>query len=99
MKSKSRNYLFLLSLFVLPALTSCGFVHPGLLHTQADFDRMKAKVDAKISPWIDGYSKTTSVVNLGYGHEPSYGFSVAQSIVVVTMVCSYTEMFTTRTRK
>ena len=67
MKSKSRNSLFLLSLFVLPALTSCGFVHPGLLHTQADFDRMKAKVAAKISPWIDGYNKLMSVVNLSYG--------------------------------
>ena len=67
MKSKSRNALFLLSLFILPALTSCGFVHPGLLHTQADFDRMKAKVAANISPWIDGYNKLTSVVTLGYG--------------------------------
>ena len=71
MKSKSRNSLFLLSLFVLlPALTSCGFVHPGLLHTQADFDRMKAKVAAKISPWIEGYGQLTGVVQLGYGPRP-----------------------------
>jgi hypothetical protein len=32
------------------------FVHPGLLHVQADFDRMSQKVAAKASPWIDGWN-------------------------------------------
>jgi hypothetical protein len=32
-----------------------SFIHPGGLHTQADLDRMKARVAAGESPWIDGW--------------------------------------------
>lgn len=33
------------------------FVHPGLLHTQADFDRMKQMVNAGTRPYLDGYNQ------------------------------------------
>ena len=33
------------------------FVHPGLLHTQDDLDRIKAKVNAGEEPWMSGWNK------------------------------------------
>ncbi len=33
-----------------------GFVHPGLLHTMADLDRMKSMVMAGAEPYLDGYN-------------------------------------------
>jgi fibronectin type 3 domain-containing protein len=33
------------------------FTHPGALHTQADFDRMKAKIAAGASPWKETYDQ------------------------------------------
>jgi hypothetical protein len=43
------------------------FAHPGLLHTEADFTRMRAKVDAGAQPWLSGWNALTasSRTNLG----------------------------------
>ena len=33
------------------------FMHPGMLHKQSDFDRMKTNVDANAAPWKAGGDK------------------------------------------
>ncbi|MER5999756.1 AbfB domain-containing protein [Nonomuraea angiospora] len=51
---------------VLPAALPIGpaaagaFKHPGLLHTQADFDRMRAQVNAGAQPWKAGWDRLTA---------------------------------------
>jgi regulation of enolase protein 1 (concanavalin A-like superfamily) len=37
-----------------------AFVHPGLMHTQADLDRMAAKVAANAQPWTNGWIVLTA---------------------------------------
>lgn len=50
-----------------------GFVHPGMMHTQADFDRIKAKLAAKESPYVEGYAKlmANSHAQLTYSPAPT----------------------------
>lgn len=42
-----------------PAMQT-AFVHPGLLNTEADFARMKAKVALGAEPWASAYKALTS---------------------------------------
>ncbi|MBO0950849.1 cellulose binding domain-containing protein [Fibrella forsythiae] len=50
----------LLLLSVACSLKAQSFVHPGLLHKQADFDRMKSKVNAGAQPWKAGWDVLTA---------------------------------------
>ena len=45
------------------ASTTCarsGIAHPGMLHSAADFARMKTKVKSGVQPWLDGWNKLTA---------------------------------------
>lgn len=43
-----------------PTAQPRAFTHPGLLHTEADFARMREKVAAKAQPWLDGWNALIS---------------------------------------
>jgi len=47
------------------------FVHPGLLHSQADFDRMKVKVNASAEPWLSGWNKLIANSHSQLSYNPS----------------------------
>lgn len=55
-----------------PIDQSKTFVHPGMLHSQSDFDRIKAKVDAGTQPWMDGWNMliNNSHAQLSYNPNP-----------------------------
>jgi hypothetical protein len=57
MISRSRAALFAFAVLIALAVSAQAqpFVHPGGLHSQTDLDRMKARVAAGESPWIDGW--------------------------------------------
>ena len=44
----------------VPAASPKTIVHPGLLHTEADFARMRDKVTAKAQPWLAGWTALIS---------------------------------------
>lgn len=48
--------------YTLPALLglSNAFAHPGMLHTDVDFERMVTKVEANATPWITSWDMLTS---------------------------------------
>lgn len=50
-----------------------GFVHPGALHTQADFDRAIAKIEAGENPWAAAFDRlmTSKHVDLNWKSNPT----------------------------
>src|SRR5690349_12211298 len=66
-------FILALCLFLLTGLVQAApatFTHPGLLHTEADFTRMRAKVAIGASPWIEGWNALTSNPRSGLGWNP-----------------------------
>lgn len=78
------SFLLLCCCLVMPAAAAeKPFVHPGLLHRQEDFDRMKEKVAQAAEPWKAGWERLvnnphsslkwkprpTAVIFRGTGHK------------------------------
>jgi len=55
-----------------PTAKKFAFIHPGGLHTQADFDRMKVKIAMGAQPWKGSWDKllTSSEAQLGWSAAP-----------------------------
>ena len=49
-----------LTAYTPPAPVAGAFLHPGLLNTAADFQRMRTNVALGIQPWLSGYQAMTS---------------------------------------
>lgn len=47
------------------------FTHPGCLSTQADLDRMKAKVAANAHPWVDSWTILTANSHSSLSYNPN----------------------------
>lgn len=48
-----------------------GFIHPGILHTQADFDRVKEKLATGQEPWAAAYEKLMSSPHVDLNWRPA----------------------------
>jgi len=48
-----------------------AFVHPGLMHTEPDFVRMRAKISAAEQPWVAGWNALTSSSRARLGATPN----------------------------
>jgi len=47
------------------------FAHPGLMHTEADFTRMRTKIAAGEQPWVAGWNALTSSSRAGLWSTPN----------------------------
>ncbi|HKX42952.1 MAG TPA: LamG-like jellyroll fold domain-containing protein [Burkholderiaceae bacterium] len=53
------------------AAATRSFVHPGLMHTEADFARMREKANAGVQPWKAGWDALTSSSRAGLWSVPN----------------------------
>ena len=55
-----KEYLSVVALLFALCIDAQNFIHPGMLHTQADLDRTREKVEAGEEPWASAYKKLLS---------------------------------------
>ncbi len=72
--AQTGDRVFLVSLAPAPPVTPTNtpFVHPGTLHTQADFDRVARKVAEGVEPWASSFNTLVNwkYANLGRNPRP-----------------------------
>ena len=59
--------------------TARTFVHPGMLHTQADLDRMRTKVGVLAQPWLNGWNVLTASGMSQLGQTPNAQTTITRS--------------------
>ena len=69
---------FLLLFHLLPKVYP--FVHPGLLVTDSDINRVKRKIAAEKEPWLSSWNKLTSIKYSSASYTPNAVSSVDRSI-------------------
>ncbi len=67
-------FLVLLALVPLPGLAQKPFVHPGLLHTRADLERVKTNIAAQTQPITAGFLKFKADSQSSAAYRASPGF-------------------------
>src|ERR1035437_6181867 len=70
MKNQLILFIFTFIMLNLVAQTR-GFIHPGALHTQADFDRIKAQIAANEPSVVQDYSKLTNNSHSSSSYNPN----------------------------
>ena len=65
-----RSYALAAILLPFLQVVQCA-VHPGLLHTESDFTRIKSYVSAKKEPWYTGWTKLTAHASATYTPSPA----------------------------
>lgn len=72
--------------------TARTFVHPGMLHTQADLDRMRTKVAAGAQPWLAGWNVLTSSSMSQLGQKPNAQTTITRSSTTNNTSILYTDI-------
>ncbi len=67
---------YIVSLVICLSVTSFflngkNFIHPGMLHTQADFDRVKQKLAEGQEPWVSAFERLASGHHVQPGYTPN----------------------------
>ncbi|KAI9150655.1 hypothetical protein HJFPF1_10430 [Paramyrothecium foliicola] len=58
-----RTWLAIYALSTAAAQATPTFIHPGLLHTEKDFERVRSFLDNSAEPWMTGFAKLKARTN------------------------------------